>query len=155
CCRASSFWKLFAWSCRKPVSPTRSTSGSGGPDCVRAAGPSATPTMRTSSALVRRSSLVQPASEGGRRSESTIRRLCGCALTMRTVKLALPLLPAAATLVQAEDLPRMTRLADGVYCYEHVDPTKRGVTVNNLVVITTDGVLVADGQGTVENTKEL
>ncbi|HTM33553.1 MAG TPA: MBL fold metallo-hydrolase [Vicinamibacterales bacterium] len=53
------------------------------------------------------------------------------------------------------DLPRMTRLADGVYMYEHVDPTKAGVTANNLVVIGADAVLVADGQGTVENTGDL
>src|SRR3954468_10815222 len=56
---------------------------------------------------------------------------------------------------RAEGLPRLTRLADGVYAYEHVDPTKRGVSVNNLVVVSGDGVLVADGQGTVDNTKEL
>jgi len=56
---------------------------------------------------------------------------------------------------RAGDLPRLTRLADGVYAYEHVDPTKRGVTVNNLIVVTSQGVLVADGQGTVENTTQL
>lgn len=56
---------------------------------------------------------------------------------------------------RGEDLPRFTRLAEGVYAYEHVDPTKRGVTVNNLVVVSNDGVLVADGQGTVENTTAL
>lgn len=56
---------------------------------------------------------------------------------------------------RADDLPRLTRVADGVYAYEHVDPTKRGVTVNNLVVVTEQGVLVADGQGTPENTREL
>ncbi len=55
----------------------------------------------------------------------------------------------------ADDLPRMTRLADGVYMYEHADPTKAGVTANNLVVIGADAVLVADGQGTVENTGHL
>jgi cyclase len=55
----------------------------------------------------------------------------------------------------ADDLPRMTRLAEGVYMYEHVDPTKAGVTANNLVVIGADAVLVADGQGTVENTGHL
>jgi len=54
-----------------------------------------------------------------------------------------------------DDLPRMTRLAEGVYLYEHADPTKAGVTANNLVVIGADAVLVADGQGTVENTGHL
>jgi glyoxylase-like metal-dependent hydrolase (beta-lactamase superfamily II) len=52
-------------------------------------------------------------------------------------------------------LPRMTRLAGGVYMYEHVDPTKAGVTANNLVVIGTEAVLVADGQGTPANTADL
>lgn len=52
-------------------------------------------------------------------------------------------------------LPRMTRLADGLYMYEHVDPTKAGVTANNLVVVGTEAVLVADGQGTPPNTADL
>lgn len=55
----------------------------------------------------------------------------------------------------APPLPRMTRLSDGVYFYEHVDPTKAGVTANNLVVVGADAVLVADGQGTPANTAEL
>lgn len=62
---------------------------------------------------------------------------------------------AALALAPGDDLPRLTRLADGVFAYEHVDPTKRGVTVNNLIVVGSDGVLVADGQGTVENTTQL
>src|SRR5437016_1211617 len=64
-------------------------------------------------------------------------------------------LAALAPTVHADDYPRLSRLADGVYAYEQVDPTKRGVTVNNLIVVTSDGVLVADGQGTVDNTKRL
>jgi glyoxylase-like metal-dependent hydrolase (beta-lactamase superfamily II) len=62
---------------------------------------------------------------------------------------------AAGALVCADDLPRTTKLADGVFVYEHIDPSKRGVTVNNLIVVTSDGVVVADGQGTVDNTKAL
>jgi glyoxylase-like metal-dependent hydrolase (beta-lactamase superfamily II) len=62
---------------------------------------------------------------------------------------------AAASAAPGDDLPRLTRLAEGVYSYEHVDPTKRGVTVNNLVVVTSEGVVVADGQGTVDNTRQL
>jgi len=54
-----------------------------------------------------------------------------------------------------DPLPRLTRLADGVYFYEHLDPTKQGVTANNLVVVSSEGVLVADGQGTVPNVQEL
>ena len=53
------------------------------------------------------------------------------------------------------DFPRVTKLADSVYGYEQLDPTKRGVTVNNLIVVTTAGVLVAEGQGTVDNVRRL
>jgi glyoxylase-like metal-dependent hydrolase (beta-lactamase superfamily II) len=62
---------------------------------------------------------------------------------------------ALASPAPAEDFPRLSRLADGVYTYEQIDPTKRGVTVNNLIVVTSDGVLVADGQGTADNTARL
>src|ERR1043165_3262083 len=55
----------------------------------------------------------------------------------------------------AAELPRVSRLADGVFAYEQIDPTKQGVTVNNLIVITPDGVLAADGQGTVPNPARL
>jgi glyoxylase-like metal-dependent hydrolase (beta-lactamase superfamily II) len=55
----------------------------------------------------------------------------------------------------AADFPRITKLAPNVYGYEQIDPTKRTVTVNNLIVITSDGVLVAEGQGTVEHVKRL
>jgi glyoxylase-like metal-dependent hydrolase (beta-lactamase superfamily II) len=53
------------------------------------------------------------------------------------------------------DFPRVKTLADNVHTFEQIDPTKRIVTVNNLIVVTSDGVLVADGQGTVDNTRRL
>jgi len=53
------------------------------------------------------------------------------------------------------DFPRITKLADDVYGYEQIDPTKRVVTANNLIVVTTGGVLVAEGQGTVDNVRRL
>ena len=53
------------------------------------------------------------------------------------------------------DFPRLTKLAENVYGYEQLDPTKRGVTANNLIVVTTGGVLVAEGQGTVDNVRRL
>ena len=53
------------------------------------------------------------------------------------------------------DFPRVTKLADNVYAYEQIDPTKRTVTVNNLIVVTPDGVLIAESQGTVDNVKRL
>src|SRR5262245_61604999 len=77
---------------------------------------------------------------------------------MRTVLIAAGAVIAAIGLTAAVDgqsYPRLTRIADGVYTYEQADPTKRGVAVNNLIVITNDGVLVADGQGTVDNTRRL
>ena len=51
--------------------------------------------------------------------------------------------------------PRITKLASNVYAYEQIDPTKRIVTANNLIVVSSDGVLVAEGQGTVDNVKRL
>jgi glyoxylase-like metal-dependent hydrolase (beta-lactamase superfamily II) len=61
----------------------------------------------------------------------------------------------AARGLKNTDFPRLTKLADRVWAYEQVDPTKRIVTVNNLIVITSRGVVVADGQGTVDNTRRL
>ena len=57
--------------------------------------------------------------------------------------------------LSAADFPRVTKLADNVYAYEQIDPTKRTVTVNNLIVITTGGVLIAESQGTVDNVQRL
>lgn len=53
------------------------------------------------------------------------------------------------------DFPRVRPLATNVYTFEQIDPTKRTVTVNNLIVITDAGVLVAEGQGTAENVNKL
>jgi glyoxylase-like metal-dependent hydrolase (beta-lactamase superfamily II) len=53
------------------------------------------------------------------------------------------------------DFPRVRKLAEHVYSFEQIDPTKRVVTVNNLIVVTTDGVLIAESQGTSENTRLL
>ena len=57
--------------------------------------------------------------------------------------------------LKATDFPRVTKLAEDVYGYEQLDPTKRGLTANNLIVVTTGGVLVAEGQGTVDNVRRL
>jgi glyoxylase-like metal-dependent hydrolase (beta-lactamase superfamily II) len=57
--------------------------------------------------------------------------------------------------LKASDFPRVTRLADNVYAYEQIDPTKRTVTVNNLIVITGAGVLIAESQGTAANVTRL
>jgi glyoxylase-like metal-dependent hydrolase (beta-lactamase superfamily II) len=54
------------------------------------------------------------------------------------------------------DFPRVTELADGVYAYEQLRSAgdERFTTVS-LFVVTTDGVLVADGQGNVGETRRL
>lgn len=54
--------------------------------------------------------------------------------------------------LKASDFPRVKKLADNVYTFEQIDPTKRTVTVNNLIVVTPDGVLIAESQGTPPNT---
>jgi len=57
--------------------------------------------------------------------------------------------------LKPSDFPRVRKLADNVYTFEQIDPTKRIVTVNNLIVISREGVLVAESQGTADNTKKL
>ncbi len=55
------------------------------------------------------------------------------------------------------DFPRARQLTPGVYSYEALragDPGRKMTTVS-LIVITNDGVLVADGQGNAEQTKEM
>jgi glyoxylase-like metal-dependent hydrolase (beta-lactamase superfamily II) len=76
-------------------------------------------------------------------------------MSVKTAMIALATVVALPVVVQVQGYPRMTKIADGVYTYEQADPTKRGVAVNNLIVVTPEGVLVGDGQGTVENTKRL
>src|SRR5688572_26901386 len=57
------------------------------------------------------------------------------------------------------DFPRLIKLANNVYAYEMslAQPVASGerFTTNSLIVITTDGVLVADGQGNPADTARL
>lgn len=57
--------------------------------------------------------------------------------------------------MQLADFPRTVKVADNVYTYEdfHAGPEK--FTTTNLFVVTSDGVLVADGQGSPAETKGL
>jgi glyoxylase-like metal-dependent hydrolase (beta-lactamase superfamily II) len=57
--------------------------------------------------------------------------------------------------MQLTDFPRTIKVADHVYTYEdfHAGPEK--FTTTNMFVVTGDGVLVADGQGSVAETKGL
>ncbi|MSR36358.1 MAG: MBL fold metallo-hydrolase [Gemmatimonadetes bacterium] len=53
------------------------------------------------------------------------------------------------------DFPRVKELAPGVYSYEWLRTAETGGTTNCLFVVTTEGVLVADGLGSVEDTKRM
>jgi glyoxylase-like metal-dependent hydrolase (beta-lactamase superfamily II) len=57
--------------------------------------------------------------------------------------------------MQLTDFPRTIKVADNVYTYEdfHAGPEK--FTTTNMFVVTSDGVLVADGQGSVAETRGL
>src|SRR5258708_8963567 len=79
------------------------------------------------------------------------------ALLLLTVLVQDPVRTGDVTLrgLTASDFPRVTRLADNVYAFEQIDPTKRTVTVNNLIVITSGGVLIAESQGTADNVRRL
>jgi glyoxylase-like metal-dependent hydrolase (beta-lactamase superfamily II) len=57
--------------------------------------------------------------------------------------------------LKESDFPRTIKVADNVYTYEdfHAGPEK--FTTTNMFVVTSDGVLVADGQGSAEQTKGL
>jgi len=59
---------------------------------------------------------------------------------------------------RAGDFPRVTRLADNVYAYEDLMGelgTSFAFTTNSLIVVTNQGVLVADAQGSVAKTKRM
>src|ERR1700712_759325 len=55
-----------------------------------------------------------------------------------------------------KDFPRAKQLVPNVYSYEALRAGDAGgkMTTVSLIVITNDGVLVADGQGTVDQAKE-
>lgn len=64
------------------------------------------------------------------------------------------LLLALAVLLQAAEFPKQKQLAPNVYVWSDVHPSGL-YTTNNLIVITTDGVLVADGQKDHATTKTM
>src|SRR5437588_5808909 len=59
--------------------------------------------------------------------------------------------------LKESDFPRTKQLAPGVYSYEALRGGDPGgfMTTNSLFVVTTDGVLVADGQGNVKQVQEM
>ena len=52
--------------------------------------------------------------------------------------------------LKESDFPRITKLGDNVYVYEALHPNYKNFSVNSLIVVTTDGVLIADAQQTPE-----
>jgi glyoxylase-like metal-dependent hydrolase (beta-lactamase superfamily II) len=80
-------------------------------------------------------------------------------LVMATLAIRAQQLPArTGTLAERgltlANFPQKTQIADNVYVWSDVHPT--GVhTTNDLIVVTTDGVLVADGQKDVATTRKM
>ena len=83
------------------------------------------------------------------------------ALRLLTLALALPIAADAQTRtadpikrgLQLTDFPRFVKLADNIYGYEEI--RQPGFTTVSLVVIGRDGVLIADGQGSVAATQTM
>jgi glyoxylase-like metal-dependent hydrolase (beta-lactamase superfamily II) len=59
-----------------------------------------------------------------------------------------------ASTLNPADYPQLKKLVENVYVWSDVHPSGL-YTTNNLIVITTDGVLVADGQRDAETTKKM
>jgi len=81
----------------------------------------------------------------------------GVAAVLRAAPGAAPQIPRTADLFKRgyteADFPRVQRLADQVYSYEQIRSAgSEKFTTVSLFVVTTAGVLVADGQGSVEET---
>src|SRR5712671_1623361 len=57
--------------------------------------------------------------------------------------------------LQASDFPRTIKVVDNVYTYEDFHAGAEKFTTTNLFVVTGEGVLVADGQGSPAETKAL
>src|SRR5580698_438051 len=56
---------------------------------------------------------------------------------------------------QLSDFPRTVKVADNVYTYEDFHSGAEKFTTTDMFVVTNDGVLVADAQGSPEATKGL
>jgi glyoxylase-like metal-dependent hydrolase (beta-lactamase superfamily II) len=57
--------------------------------------------------------------------------------------------------LKLSDFPRTIKVADNVYTYEDFHAGDEKFTTTNMFVVTSEGVLVADGQGSVPETKGL
>jgi glyoxylase-like metal-dependent hydrolase (beta-lactamase superfamily II) len=82
------------------------------------------------------------------------------ALTLSVVTAAAQVRTADANVrgLRENDFPRVVKLADDVYGYEELNGTldsNLAFTTNSLIIVTSDGVMVVDGQGSVAKTKRL
>ena len=57
--------------------------------------------------------------------------------------------------LKLSDFPRTIKVADNVYTYEDFHAGEEKFTTTNMFVVTSEGVLVADGQGSIPETKGL
>ncbi len=60
--------------------------------------------------------------------------------------------------LRADDFPRLVKLAENVYAYEDLNGTidsNTAFTTNSFIIVTTDGVMVVDGQGSISKTRRL
>ena len=78
--------------------------------------------------------------------------------TVRSAPTAQNVVRTADTAVRGlkeSDFPRITKVGDNVYVYEALHPNYKNFSVNSLIVVTTDGVLIADAQQTPEMVTEM
>jgi glyoxylase-like metal-dependent hydrolase (beta-lactamase superfamily II) len=90
------------------------------------------------------------------------KRFAACAIStvfLSTIIIAQPPVVRTADPIkrgmQLSDFPRTVKVADNVYTYEDFHAGLERFTTTNMFVVTGDGVLVADGQGSPAETKGL
>ena len=90
------------------------------------------------------------------------KRFAACAIStvfLSTIIIAQPPVVRTADPInrgmQLSDFPRTVKVADNVYTYEDFHAGLERFTTTNMFVVTSDGVLVADGQGSPAETKLL
>ena len=86
--------------------------------------------------------------------------LAGIALTITAAAASAQVRTADANVrgLRENDFPRIVKLADNIYGYEDLNGTldsNLAFTTNSLIIVTTDGVMVVDGQGSIAKTKRL
>src|SRR6266852_1094979 len=81
--------------------------------------------------------------------------LAGVAATATAQPLGVRTADPAKRGLKVSDFPRTIRVADNVYTYEDFHAGAEKFTTTNMFVVTDEGVLVADGQGSPAETKGL